>query len=510
MLILKLWYLLYFASASCLNPFLNLVFRRSGLSEQQVGTIAALRPWVGLPCGAVFSGIADKWKIHRSILLATFVLSTIVRVQVAAVSSFAATLTIMLLAAAVNAPVTIIADAAAIAACPKEGEYGRQRLWGAVGWGTMSFVSGICQKHFGSWSAFVLFGILAIGTLWPSLRLPWAPLHGKLEHQHHNTHAVDKLDGTSLRNNQHRNSENDQEEEEEKYLLKREERRENTIQNVDYKHRQHSMDSSPVRWEESSTTDSTAAADGHALPDAHDNLPKHVQIHFWTKLSSLLSSPEALLFFATVVVMGFAVGTIESFLFLYLDDLGGSETLMGLTLSVTCIAETFVFYFAGTIMRKLGLVGCFHLCFLAFLIRLGSYATLVHWGSPWAVLPIELLHGITFGLTWSAGTAMSAAIAPPGLEATTQSAFQGLMFGLGYGSGALVAGSVYKVQGPQMVFAVAFGVVATGWAGTTIARAVLEKWGWIGSGASKFSGKVEPIEVEIVGNSFNNDEEQGG
>ena len=41
-------------------------------------------------------------------------------------------------------------------------------------------------------------------------------------------------------------------------------------------------------------------------------------------------------------------------------------------------------------------------------------------GSPWAVLPVELLHGITFACGWGAGTINCKRIAPPGLGATMQ------------------------------------------------------------------------------------------
>ena len=44
-------------------------------------------------------------------------------------------------------------------------------------------------------------------------------------------------------------------------------------------------------------------------------------------------------------------------------------------------------------------------------------------GNPWAVLPIELLHGVTFGCAWAAGTLYCSRIAPRGLEATTQALF---------------------------------------------------------------------------------------
>ena len=40
------------------------------------------------------------------------------------------------------------------------------------------------------------------------------------------------------------------------------------------------------------------------------------------------------------------------------------------------------------------------------------------------MLPIELLHGVTFGLAWAAGTINCARISPPGLETVTQAIFQ--------------------------------------------------------------------------------------
>jgi len=36
--------------------------------------------------------------------------------------------------------------------------------------------------------------------------------------------------------------------------------------------------------------------------------------------------------------------------------------------------------------------------------------------SSWWVLPLELLHGLTFGATWAAGIEHTSNIAPPGLE----------------------------------------------------------------------------------------------
>ena len=52
--------------------------------------------------------------------------------------------------------------------------------------------------------------------------------------------------------------------------------------------------------------------------------------------------------------------------------------------------------------------------------RLTCYALLPLAGNPWVVLPVELLHGVTFGCSWAAGTVNCARISPPGLKSTTQ------------------------------------------------------------------------------------------
>lgn len=43
----------------------------------------------------------------------------------------------------------------------------------------------------------------------------------------------------------------------------------------------------------------------------------------WHNTRILLSNPEAVPFFAMSLLMGFGVGVLSTYLFLYLDELGG-------------------------------------------------------------------------------------------------------------------------------------------------------------------------------------------
>lgn len=63
----------------------------------------------------------------------------------------------------------------------QEGEYGRQRLFGAVGWGVCSALAGAAITHKGIYAAFACHGALALLTVLPSARLPFGALHAKLD-----------------------------------------------------------------------------------------------------------------------------------------------------------------------------------------------------------------------------------------------------------------------------------------------------------------------------------------
>jgi hypothetical protein len=95
-------------------------------------------------------------------------------------------------------------------------------------------------------------------------------------------------------------------------------------------------------------------------------------------------------------------------------------------------------------------------------LRLALYGLLPLAGTPYAVLPIELLHGATFGLGWGAATASSSRLAPPRLAASMQGAFQAVYGGVGAGLGGLLGGAMMQSCGGRGLFFGAAAVVAAG------------------------------------------------
>lgn len=146
------------------------------------------------------------------------------------------------------------------------------------------------------------------------------------------------------------------------------------------------------------------------------------------------------------------VGVIDGYLFVYLDSLGAPPLLLGSCLAVICSAEIPVFAYSGHILAVLGYHGALQAALAAYCVRLLAYSCLPLLPSLWLALPVELLHGVTFGVAWCAGVNHCKSVAPVGLETTMQSLFSGAYSGFGKGLGGLSAGIVFQWCGGMMLF----------------------------------------------------------
>ncbi|DBA66577.1 TPA: hypothetical protein ACH3X2_002234 [Trebouxia sp. C0005] len=192
----------------------------------------------------------------------------------------------------------------------------------------------------------------------------------------------------------------------------------------------------------------------------------------WLRWRRLLANPQAVPFFAMSLLMGYGTGILSVYLFLYLDELGGSEMLMGLCITVTCIVELPIFAANNWILKKLGVNSVIHITLAVCVIRMAAYSTMHMWNSLWWVLAVESINGITFACFWPAGTLHCTKIAPPGMAATVQGVFTSLYGGVGGGLGGLFGGFVYSIYGAAAVFQIGLLVIVAGWIACTICQLV--------------------------------------
>lgn len=153
---------------------------------------------------------------------------------------------------------------------------------------------------------------------------------------------------------------------------------------------------------------------------------KNIMVHIW----SVMKHPQIVMFLCVIFFFGIYTGAIETFLFWYLEEetVGYFQVIPGLCLAIACSTETILLFVSGTIIKRVGHLTCIYIVFVAYAIRMISYSFL---DSVFGVLPIEVLHGITFGIMWATSTSYASIISPPGISGTVQGLLGGIHFGFG-------------------------------------------------------------------------------
>eukprot|EP00045_Choanoeca_perplexa_P006716 m.57897 g.57897 ORF g.57897 m.57897 type:complete len:474 (-) comp13753_c0_seq2:560-1981(-) len=412
----KLLYTLFFGGYGAVNSFLPVFFKDDKhLSLAEIGILGMLSPLVKFIGAPLLSGLADSTRQHRIILYISLFLSVLFRFSlVFAPNDFPTCVTFVILAEALGSVAAPIFENGVLELLPDKALYGRQRLFGAAGYGVAVLVSGLLVEAAGaSWPMFVnqtvqltLFAIMSRKLPLPSdkphmVKAVELPLSIQAEDHDDNNDSDDNSDNSNAADT--------------------------------------TMDDSNPEY---STTD-------------HEATP--AKPRFTDVLKVITRDVYTTCFFLVIVLSGMGAGVIENFLFIYIEELGGDKTIQGLARFVMCAAEIPLFFYSGYIFDKLGTTGCLTLTFLAFIARFVFYAYMTN---PWTVVAAEPLHGVTFAVMWSAATRQAHAIAPPGLGTTMQGLLGGMHFGLGSALGALIGGSIYQHYGSKTTFLASAGAAA--------------------------------------------------
>jgi PPP family 3-phenylpropionic acid transporter len=182
----------------------------------------------------------------------------------------------------------------------------------------------------------------------------------------------------------------------------------------------------------------------------------HLSSPFRQGLRILLADRQWRLFLFIAFIGGAGLGFVHHFLFLYMDDIGASQSIMGLALTTATLSELVFFFFTDRWLRRWGVRPLLSAAMLATALRLLAYSAT---DVPWLILVIQLLHGPSFAMMWTAGVSYAGRLAPSGLGATAQGLFTGVNFGLAGGAGALVGGYLYEHWGSAAMYR---------WAGTAV------------------------------------------
>jgi PPP family 3-phenylpropionic acid transporter len=161
-------------------------------------------------------------------------------------------------------------------------------------------------------------------------------------------------------------------------------------------------------------------------------------------------------FFINTVLQAVAFGYSS----LYLDTLGASEGLIGLSGAIGSLSQTLLmFTLLPWLVRHWGGERLLVFSLAMFCVRLSVWAFAPY---PWAVAASEVMMGLTTGAALVGSVDFAARRAPPGMAATAQALMSCFVNGLGRTLGSAATGRLYDGIGPQPLFAAYAGIAAAG------------------------------------------------
>lgn len=348
----KAFYFCFYAAGASLVPFLPIYYAGLGFRGSQIGFLTSISPLMMLISTPVWGAISDLTQRHKASLFlsiggaltAVFILSRL--------DLFTPIIIVVLIFAFFSSPIIPLVDNSVMSLLESRRYlYGKQRMWGAVGWGISAPFIGLQADNLGiQW--------IFIGYLF------WLGLGFFI------------VFGLPIK---------------------------------------------PVRRQSS----------------------------FLHNLRQLISKREWLLFLVTVYISGSNLSIITNYLFLYLKEMGATQTLMGWGLTIATISEIPVLYFADRLIKRFGAQGVLILSLGASVVRAFGYAVV---STPLAALVLQLFHGLTFSAMWAAGVSYASENAPPGLGATAQSVFFSVVFGLSGITGGFLGGILFEKFGGVGMF----------------------------------------------------------
>ncbi|XP_059141565.1 major facilitator superfamily domain-containing protein 6-like [Physella acuta] len=166
-------------------------------------------------------------------------------------------------------------------------------------------------------------------------------------------------------------------------------------------------------------------------------------------VTKVLSNSSVRLFLAKLLFFGIMCGTVNNFFLWFLVDLGADQTILGLVVMTHCLSSVSTLGNTGRILKRIGPNNTMYVALVAYVIRYFTFSLLT---SPWAALPVELLHGLTYSMFWAAASSTASRAAPPGTQGTCQGIAGAVYWDLGRGLGSLITGQILDTLGPRWTF----------------------------------------------------------
>ncbi len=163
---------------------------------------------------------------------------------------------------------------------------------------------------------------------------------------------------------------------------------------------------------------------------------------------------------AAAALTGMGMGVNNTFLAVFLRDLGGPAWTLGAAFAIAALGEVPLMASMQHLIQRFGVSRLVGIGLLVLPIRWGLYA-LLH--SPWPILPLQLLHSVAIACLEVGGILLVRDLTPPEWSATAQAVYGAALMGLGPSAGTVMAGVIYEWRGLHTVFGVSVIPALAAW-----------------------------------------------
>jgi PPP family 3-phenylpropionic acid transporter len=177
-------------------------------------------------------------------------------------------------------------------------------------------------------------------------------------------------------------------------------------------------------------------------------------------LTGVLRRPDVLAFLAACACMAAAHGALYGFFSLYAEAVGYRKSVIGALWTLGVVAEIAVFMAWPRLAARFSLRALLVASFACAALRFAA----IGWGIEVLALLVlaQVLHAATFGVYHAAAVSAVHRLFPAGLQASGQSLYSSLSYGLGGGAGTLAAGWAWQSFGAAACFSLASAFAVAG------------------------------------------------
>ena len=138
-----------------------------------------------------------------------------------------------------------------------------------------------------------------------------------------------------------------------------------------------------------------------------------------------------------------------TFLGIHMQEMGGSASLVGLAFALSALSELPIVAFGGRLLARFGAFRLICFALVVYTVRFIAFSLITE---PEWILPVQLLHGLSYGAYLMASVTLAHRIAGRQQAATAQALLTAVSFGFGSITGSLVGGALLDSIGTTGLF----------------------------------------------------------